>query len=862
MDWRTYVQKQLNVSSSLSHLSTTLGDEVAISIPPLIRVTLDIIDKLLATGEKHIIMVFPEKTESGFFLVVMKTLNDITEGKMQNTYDPYSFKKGEKLKFRNCVVEFDRISEEYGKTYLFVRTGENCSVGLPIETAPLFQKTITNRRLSTPKEFDVEKREACDALGQGTSNEQVLASIAKYQTHFDSTVFYVAPTGKTKKLLLSATIDGAKLSDILLIGQVNYDGEISILGKGQLSGVPPIVLSPDLYATVAALDTVPSVRGVIIDISNPNTINGQLDALDELRQSGVPIICYTNTADSFELDALKDRNFYVWRWDEDSIVPSVIPDTDHLIGKRTSNCAFHEIDYIDCPCNELDSSFEILYQSRTDVESATGEISNAFDHLFSIAFKLLRSITDLSEMERKNLFASIETAKREIKVSARFNDETLCDNLNEVSDLLAKFCDSKTYRLPKVVEFEKWLQKGTAESICLVVPDRENTAQINLYWEKYCKQNDKAFKIKRIRVFSENEYLAQASLDYNVTVICSWLNKERMRKIIYGFRTNKYVVFLYPYEERWKRPHQRYWHRILHCGEKHAFLKKALPGASQSFHAVTEKPEGPAEKPSEDGPETINMILRENQYRKYIASGDTRDKGSAVPAIPLYFVGGHLGFYRTAHKLITATDIVNGIGNEIRMVIPADIKVGDFVIVREAQRDLIREMADNILIESGMDGIQKTATKWRDALDLENHFSNFDTIYKKLCTVGCKKSALTVMNWMSNEDIIAPRDKEDLIYIARATEDQVLEEQMDEIYEAGRRVKSAHVQAGMNLSELLKKRIADKLQDHGPIDPFNFWDPLSLDIESIGPVKLLKVIDVCEEIMVEDTDTNHLIEEL
>ena len=45
------------------------------------------------------------------------------------------------------------------------------------------------------------------------------------------------------------------------------------------------------------------------------------------------------------------------------------------------------------------------------------------------------------------------------------------------------------------------------------------------------------------------------------------------------------------------------------------------------------------------------------------------------------------------------------------------------------------------------------------------------------------------------------------------------------------------------------------------IDPFNFWEPIDMDIEGIGNVKVLKIIDIGGELQVDSTDTNRLIEE-
>ena len=174
---------------------------------------------------------------------------------------------------------------------------------------------------------------------------------------------------------------------------------------------------------------------------------------------------------------------------------------------------------------------------------------------------------------------------------------------------------------------------------------------------------------------------------------------------------------------------------------------------------------------------------------------------------------------------------------------------------------MIRTIADLILERSGKAGMRSLSSKWKEALSVETLFSSYEEIYDKLQENGCGKDYATVRNWMTNEDLIQPNDKEDLVCIAKATGDQVLLEKLDEIYEAGKEVRSAHIQAGRILSNRLKQKIGEFIQNLGEIDVFNIWDPISLQIDEIGQVKILKVIDISSAIPVDAGNTNRLLSE-
>ena len=74
-------------------------------------------------------------------------------------------------------------------------------------------------------------------------------------------------------------------------------------------------------------------------------------------------------------------------------------------------------------------------------------------------------------------------------------------------------------------------------------------------------------------------------------------------------------------------------------------------------------------------------------------------------------------------------------------------------------------------------------------------------------------------------------------------------------------MRKAHVLAGRKLSDQLKQTLAAELKNYGEIDPFNFWEPINIEIDGIGNVKVLKIIDIGSEIEISSADTNRLIEE-
>ena len=268
--------------------------------------------------------------------------------------------------------------------------------------------------------------------------------------------------------------------------------------------------------------------------------------------------------------------------------------------------------------------------------------------------------------------------------------------------------------------------------------------------------------------------------------------------------------------------------------------------------------------PKEDEYEEIETILKENKYRRYVASGGSKPASETAEAIPVNFVGGYLAFYRTGHTVLSATNIIVNDADRLReddKKLPDQLKLGDFVVVRETDRDIIKEMADVILAREGKSELRALSGKWREALSIEALFYTPEEIYANLQKAGCTRGYPSVRSWILDEDVIAPQSKQDLEFIAKITGNGVLRDLLDQVYESAQTVRVAHVQAGRLLSELLRKRLVEALDKYGDIDPVNIWDPIELFVDGVGTVRVLKIIDIGTPVVVDVTDTNRLIDE-
>lgn len=852
LQWSEYLKSVVESSTKIDGLSLSY-DNQRMHISPIVKASILMLEDMISVQGNYNVFVFPEIHQFSKEFLLGKVIYNITSGKIQMSYDPEKFIKGQILKYKNCTVMFDRIEEVYGRLTIFIKFCDGAMYGVPIEIAPYFQVS-DSRMLSTSSKFyeNYSAREAINAINHPGQSGNVLEALENHKTHLNGSIFYISAIGAAKDFLTSAEFDGRKVTDVLYMAHANGDGEVTNLSPGQLSGNPAIIIAADLYAVHNAIDKGVVPQSIIFAASQSNVIEKQLDAFDNLARRGFPVTCITDTANSFDLSPLIHRGYNLWRWDCDSITDDVVPSEQSFANNRVRNCAKHVVEYLSIGDESISNTVKLLYKQNLDIESQPPKTIIAYEKLFSLAFNMLRSVVP-QEQEEKNAYRQVITdCIAGLENEKRFIGSALYSDLSSAAQSLLQVFDTQ-YKNGKYEAICDIVLSKQYRSICIVIPDKLDRNKYERYWENLnlpCS----------IKVMYPMEHVENTACNFDIVILVGWLGNKVMQQIIYGYSAKKYLILTYPCEEQWKKSHIRNWKKALNNSGNGEIIRKVFSNNNRQVsyakfeHIAFDEPAIQAD----DELDEIEQVIRTSRFKRY--SSGTR-ASEIVEAHPISFVGGYLAFYRIGHKALVATEIIVNNGDKILSKLPEKLEVGDFVIIRESEHDIIRDLADKLLARKGKSGLRSLSSKWKESLFVEALFSTQEEIYQKLCLHGCKKDFVTFRNWMVNDDLIQPNDKEDLQYIASAIGDDVLKEKLDSIYEAGKEVRSAHVQAGRIVSQRLKNKIGEYIQNLGKIDSFNVWDPITLHLEEVGLVKILKVIDVNNAIPVDIGITNRLISE-
>lgn len=855
MNWEEYIKEVLSEEKYLDDIHLAI-DGNDIEIPDLIKASVYLLEKILANQGRCNVFVFPDGVVTPYIFMLSKLIYNIGIGKISSDYDVEKFQSGQKLKFGSCITEFVKLDYEpsFNEEAIFLKFS-NCTCICPKQFAPYFQTVSTKRRLS---KYSVFKKEKERIESEEKDHNQIINSLYDMKTHMMESLIYISSLSKSIEFTKEIKIDNKDISDYFFISQTDYSGTLQTV-KGLYSGTPALIFSSNIAYANAAIRNGASVQSFIINLID-NDINSQLPELDELIDTKVPVLCVTDTSHSFDLDELHRRGFNFWRWDEHTITDQMCSGSDE-ISKKAAHCKHQEITYNEICDKRVSDAFNALYGYRHSIENESAIINTVYNRLFELSCSFLRRITKLDSSERMAYMVSVCECENILEKEQPFLDSTLYDDFRKSIELIKSIIDSDTNE--KIISIEKTILSKKIEKVCLICSNNDDVIRVKDEWKQRLSSHG---YVCSLLVMTIKEFLKNPPDNCFDVFLSGWFGSRTVRLVLYGYESSKIHVFLYECENRWKRAHLRSWERTLNNTENNEIVKKSFNrkqddreivlSNSESLDKITRNDEEIVEEQDD-----LDLVIQENKYRQYVSRGD-KNGGVEVEACPVSFAGGEFALFTRGHKSLTVTKIIHQSSNKIEEKETEELQVGDFIVVREASKDIIREVADKVLEASGQKDIRDRVLVWKEALRIETAFSSINDIYKKLQECGCTRGLMTVKNWINSDDIIIPQSKEDLLHIARATNDEVLLNKLDEVFDDGTFIKRAHIKAGNILSTRLSESIASVLMKDKLFDPYNVWDPIELNIEEIGLVRVYKIIDVSTKwIVVNSFDTNHLMNE-
>ena len=183
--WNEYIENLLSEPSVLDNMSLQYGDNDT-KVSPIVKASIEMLESMISTEGPHNVFVLPEIKELLYEFVLSKMVYNVGAGKINITYDPSTFKQGQKLKYKNCVVAFDSFYlDDKGVERLRIRFADDATYSLPAAIAPIFQIAEADTKRFTKSVVFYEKfsaKKALEELQQSPANKNIIEALKDYKT--------------------------------------------------------------------------------------------------------------------------------------------------------------------------------------------------------------------------------------------------------------------------------------------------------------------------------------------------------------------------------------------------------------------------------------------------------------------------------------------------------------------------------------------------------------------------------------------------------------------------------------------------------------------------------------------------------
>ena len=833
MSWNKIASDLLNSSTAYDNLQLSFpGNDINVFLPKIIKLTLKLLEDAWSKGIYNTIVVYPEKTYLPYLTVIFQTFSSILSGNQDNNNDFNTLQKGQRLKIDNHVCEFISSNKER----IWVKWADDNNNSYLKNNLPAFQKAETKRRLS---KFPGK-------LLSMNNNFSVIDILKQNLSFQKNSIIYVTSENKFTKTTCDIKLNDHIITELLLLGKIKTDGTIDILNKGQIDGIPAILFNYDL--DYLNMEQTKNASSLFIDYSD-NIINTKLPSLDRFLNTGIPITVLTDSTNSFNMQDLENRSFKTLRWDKDSLIPELSDEkTDNVINYKIFNCFNGRIIFEKCENNDVSVLVKKMINIRNFIENTNQNIIDLYWLIYEIVILMLRNIIAFSYSYKGIISFKLENINIELlKYKYNLSPEiikSIQEILLSLHELLKETC-----KFEKASKTEELIKLSSYENIIIIISENDDKNEYISYWNSIIEE----LSVKKsITIMYPMEYSANLHNINAEVIVCAWLGKTKMRNVIFCNNSNSVHILLNNIEKKWKNIHYSEWEKVIKNESRKEFDKAVTTLDLKVADSVEIK-----DIEITDDIDNVEIIIRENKYRKYISQSD---ENNTIEAIPITFYGGFIAFFRKTSKVLQVTDLINNPSEDVRDIIKkaTEISAGDYIAIRETERSLIRELADEILNREGKKEYREKSSLWKMKLKEKSRYLSIREIHEKLISEGATIDYQTLRIWINDDDFIAPQDKDNLLYIAMALNDAYLINNIESIFDICKHVKKTHVKAGNEISRKLRKSIAGYLSLPN-LRNNNIWAPIELQLDELGNVKILKIIDRGNPVLVDIIHTNRLL---
>lgn len=831
-------RKIINSIKEISILEAifTLGKKnKKISISVFLASTIVIVDNYIK--DRNLIIISPDVDTFSFLFSHLYTVKDIYEEHLTNNYNYKNLIKDEKYKFQNSIVKFNDLYIHDGKQMIKIELSDGSFFSVPASKAPFFQKVDTNRNLSSLEKFKHDFKK-----WKQKNDSDFVQKILNLKTHLEQSNLLYSDNKMEDQLLNDLYLDDELFKNLLLTGKIS-NGHVKNQEAGQYEGNPSLILSRDIDEVQDHILSNKKISKVFLSFKKKESLEKNLQYVDTLNQMNLSNVIFTESLNDSQYKLYKDRNYIIWSWNK-SLIKELYNHSESLDQIDESFRAFSQsnVTLIKVDDVNIAHSVTLLKRIEKNVDTASSYLVKIFDRLVPVIFSLLRNYLTVSVKDQ-----DIEEMLKTL------NDQNYIDNAEFINQLHELLTNVKNLVNQHNTNGKKAFFSNTI--------NLKISGDINTYFVIDSKQNYESTEVwlnsrgvnlnhHRLNLIEINE-LDSINHSHSRVYLPFWLNHEKMHKIIHYYNIKELYLVLYGPEFEWANAYIKKWEaQKKSYNDNNHILKELFDIILESDNKISE-----INEKNEIQDLDIDQVLSSAKIRRFSDYSDSLEEFVNVIPIDLSHEKIFLSAENHRFLVISSTDIQDTKVNNKKV---EDLIPGEFIVLRNSEKDLIREYADRLLSQDNKSDLRNIAESWKTPFRSLLEVYSFDDIYSMYVRKNGKRHKLSVKNWLNDENMIGPKYIEDLEIINEICN---LENDPVQMHKAIQIVDKYHVKGGTELSKLLEKTIKSGSDSETFLNQLRRSHYKEMNLSEIGTIMFLKVHDIAEKIKVPKSKVNSLIED-
>lgn len=596
------------------------------------------------------------------------------------------------------------------------------------------------------------------------------------------------------------------LQEVVPFGEVSEDGATQFLDPYVASGEPLLALASRAEELVAYCTSAPAKTKAII-IDDIERLVRNLQAFDTVVERQ-PFILIAEESQHEDIGVLRDRGCVVWHLSPEEILVG---------GELERKGPFRTVvrkatDMRDLVIAANPCAGSVLDEAGTEILCAQALVPRSNDNpavqeLFYALFRILMTCAQFLGADRSafqsQVNGSLDAATKLLDRSLAWLPAELAGQLRlSVSNLrqaAEALCEETM--TAKGIALLDTLTSAVAVDKSAVVTRCDWGSQEARLWLGGMGGSFPVYRVDQV----------PADLGFEQLIFVAWPNARRFDQLVRRYPARRMVVLAHAFERYWVGEYEK--RRAQLAGPELTTRRKRImlrlvpdvtPGDETDTAATVESSD--VLHPGRFEWSAERFLVR----RKSVSGAELDASGSDEMCEAHYvdFVGPTFSYITEGHEFPSVNDFINGGGSNpaVHHRSIEDLKVGDFVLFRESgDSDIIRFIAEDEMGAKEYAALRARATRWRTALASTGRDPAL--VWRTLKESGLSRQLPTVRNWLLNEQMIAPKNFEDVRVIALAAGDADLMAHISEVQEACEEIKSRHIRAGFRLTTMLREAL-------------------------------------------------------